>query len=353
MDFISNFVRSKENNQIVFFVFVAFLLVAIAGVVFVVVQDNYLRFRDKKRQRIETRIKELFFDFLFQNTDVAKVSDKELKPLLKFRKHNFKLFDNVLVESLNSLKGNYKDRIKDFYYHLDFPRTKLKSLSKFWVSNSNKSRMLEELSSFGCREVIPLLDTNSQNHNFRLFSIISKINLLGFEAFEIFSNFRYTLSHYEQILILEKLANINQNIIPNPDFLLKSSNDSNVLLGLRYLERFFYPDNFEYVITLLNHPNSEVQIQALQVIQTFQYKEAKSAVLDLFNSSVFSVQLKAVACLFTIMEKDDTYLIEEICRKHKNPIIRKEMYSGFLKLDPTYRIFNLDFDRSIAILDDD
>lgn len=206
---------------------------------------------------------EILFSLVFNNTPLdiilGSVAYKS-----NIQKDLFKatLLQNIITLHIN-YAGEYNLKLEDFYKKtglIDLSYAKLRS-SEWNVQCEG----IRELTQMEVKESIYEIKKHiGNNHStLTLESICGIIRLNGLEGLNILTDYTQPINDWIQLNILYEIDHSDRSEVRSFAGLLKSKNDSVVLLGLRLIIKFNQMENEHLVKELqINHNTPKIRIEA-------------------------------------------------------------------------------------------
>ncbi|MBZ9729439.1 hypothetical protein LB467_07040 [Salegentibacter sp. JZCK2] len=214
------------------------------------------------RKKNTAHINETLFAIAF---DGATPKDFNDDPLFK-RNWRRKLYKRQFLKELIKLHRLYGGEIahKLRQCYTDFRLIQLsysKIRSRRWEV---KCAGIQELGEMEIKKAVPVIleYTRSRNDTLKMVALIEVIHLSGLKGLSLLEDYTEPLNDWIQLNLLESIKEANISEVPDFDYLLKSTNDTIVVFGLRLVTLFHQSHHIKTVQSLQNSPSRKINTQA-------------------------------------------------------------------------------------------
>lgn len=123
---------------------------------------------------------------------------------------------------------------------------------------------IQELSEMEIKKAVPVIleHTKSKNETLKMVALTEVLHLKGLEGLSLLEDYQEPLNDWIQLNLLESIKEANWNNVPDFGYLLKSTNESIVVFGLRLINLFHQNQNLIEVKNLQNTPSRKIQLEA-------------------------------------------------------------------------------------------
>jgi hypothetical protein len=214
------------------------------------------------RKKNTAHINQTLFSIAF---DGATLQDFQNDPLFK-RNWRRKLYKRQFLKELIKLHrlygGEIALNIRKCY--TDFRLIQLsysKIRSRRWEI---KCAGIQELGEMEIKKAVPIIleYTRSNNDTLKMVALIEVIHLSGLKGLTLLENYTEPLNDWIQLNLLESIKEANISEVPDFGYLLKSTNDTIVVFGLRLVTLFHQSQHLTTVKSLRNTPFRKINMQA-------------------------------------------------------------------------------------------
>ncbi|MEL1240422.1 HEAT repeat domain-containing protein [Flavobacterium flavipallidum] len=329
LEFFQNSIDSINSMHVIIQMCI-YLSVILSTIIFIsLVYLKNLRDRLKIKRRIESTYAKKYesdlIEYLYASDDeMATDQQQKIIEYLKKCSHN-RLKRKIIIKTFIRLKddvsGETADAIQNLYYETGLITSATKKLkSKKWDA---VARAIRELTQFEIKEahdeIIQLINHPKKEVRFEIQKYL--VQLFRFEGLEFLNIIENQLSEWDQIQLIEILSRFKNLEVPDMNEWLRSKNDSVVSFTLKLVRIHNQFGVQEEIITLFNHPNPEIRIEAINLISHLGIYEA----VGILKDGLFERTLDEQIAFFKMMEEmsmpDDLEFIKDYVN-HDNFFIR-------------------------------
>ncbi|MGM0934860.1 MAG: hypothetical protein ACQEWD_15600 [Bacteroidota bacterium] len=123
---------------------------------------------------------------------------------------------------------------------------------------------IQELGEMEIKKAVPIIleHTKSSNDTLKMVALIEVINLSGLKGLSLLEDYTEPLNDWIQLNLLESIKEANISEVPDFGYLLKSTNETIVVFGLRLISLFHQSHHLPIVKALLNTSSRKINLQA-------------------------------------------------------------------------------------------
>lgn len=313
-----------------------------------------LRDRLKIKERIEAtyfkKYESVFIEYLYasESVEITLAQRKTIEYLKKSAKNKLKrkLIIQTFLKLKNEISGETAAAIQNLYCEIGFVDGAMSKLrSRKW---DNIARAIRELSQFEIKEAHGEIIQLINHSKIEVRNEIQKylVKLFGFKGLEFLDVLKNQLSEWDQIQILEILNKCDTSEIPDLTKWLLSSNDSVVSFTIKLTKIYNQTEANDTIITLFDHRNPEIRLQAIDAIDRLGIYEA----VALLKETVFLRSMDEQVAFFKVLEEVSTSTDIEFIKEfanHENFYIRVSVMKILnlitVDADNTFKIISTDF----------
>lgn len=244
---------------------ICIILISLA-IFFFLVTTIYLRLRKKRRktlrQRYAQHIERILFSIAFDQATMTDLRrDKDFN-----RRWKKKVYRNQFLEELIKLHrlygGDIALKLQEFYRIsglLKLSYHKIRS-GKWYL----KCEGIQELSEMEIKKAAPIIleHTKSQNDTLKMVALIEVLHLQGLKGISLLQDYKEPINDWIQLNLLESIKEAQTSEVPEFGFLLKSSNQSLIIFGLRLVSLYHQNQYLPQVKDLQLSSSYQVRLQA-------------------------------------------------------------------------------------------
>ncbi|MGF7080328.1 HEAT repeat domain-containing protein [Mucilaginibacter sp. UYCu711] len=184
--------------------------------------------------------------------------------LIYLKKRNRREFAiKQLINVDINLAGSAEKNMVQLYLRLNLKKNSLKKFySRKWNIKATGIYELYMMEQADMQDEI-FLDTNHPNEFVRMEAQIAMISFQGFKGLNFLTDLTMPLNNWRQIKLLDELARFTPTIMEDVPVWLLSKNDYVTLFALRLIEIYRQAGVHDIVVSLLNHKNQKIKIQAI------------------------------------------------------------------------------------------
>lgn len=295
----------------------------IATLVLVAVIYLYL-YAKKRNYKIKERILETLNEWIGEMMVEQSEPEINIPPGLAkfFRKEDNRHF---IIESLINIKKNLTGATADttvyLYEKLNLRHDSLKKLkSAAW---HNKTQGIYELYMMNQRDQQAAIFeyTNSKNEYVRMEAQTAVIGFSGFEGLVFLDNLTYPLHEWQQIKLLEQLAAIDSDAMPNLPVWLRSPNDYVVQFALKLADIYQQFHVNEIVVDRLKSDNERIRYQAIKTLGIIANETTANALIEQYPAETIENKLEIIKQLAVIGGSDDLPFLTERLKEEDDSLV--------------------------------
>jgi len=220
-----------------------------------------------------------------------------------------KTFTEELLSAKKNLSGVAGENLKYLYYQLGLEKYALQNLRRsHWHL---KSKAIQELTLMDMHDLKQdlFVFTNNKNELVRMEAQVAVVQFSGFDGLAFLDEITYSISEWQQMKLLQKLANFPPMLV-KIDGWLRSSNDSVVLFALKLARNFHTFDSHDIIISCLQHDNPRIRLEAIHCLAEIYTPETSVHLISRYWRESLVNQLAIIKVLQNIASEDDmTFLV--------------------------------------------
>ncbi len=207
----------------------------------------------------------------------------------------------IVLELLSlhrSVSGSIRQRAQGIYKELKLYSEPLISL-RYYLSNK-KYNAIREFSAIGFDDEKYLILNQLRNKNclLRREAQIALVKLnLGSDIFDFLYDYKYYLTDYEQVMLLDSVMNKERKTIINLDKLLNSKNETVVLFGIRLVGNLGQVSDFDKIGSFLTHSNQKICGAAIDTLVKFNEPIVQSKLIKVFDCQCYENKIKILKAI--------------------------------------------------------
>jgi hypothetical protein len=318
----------------------AFLMLAL----FYLSSVFYFRARLKSKANREAELKKdlapMISKFLFYTEEDPLEARREYVQLKIEIRQLLKngLTRTVLSEVLRDLKkdvsGSARNELLRLYSDLGLQEDAIQRLkSRRWQVLSKAILELTEMEVRGAYGLIKKF-VNHRSSIVRKQAQMATVSLKNEGITYFLDSNRYHISEWQQLKLLDVIRQLDGFEAPKFKNWLTSKNAYVVLFALRLIKYYKQNDASKAIITLLNHRNQQIKVEAIQCIREFFIQDAKEPLKVAFANGNEEVKLLILDTLGLIGNIDDIKFLQNIVNKGTTHIISSKASSVINTLKP-------------------
>lgn len=353
LELLKNSVDTLNNSHPIIQLCIYGTIILIISIVILLFYLKNLRYKLRIKGRIEATYQKKYesdlIEYLYAG-DEQEINEQQ-KQIVRYLKKcaenslKRKIIIKTFLKLKDDISGETADAIQNLYYQtglIDSATGRLKS--KKW---DTVARAIRELTQFEIKEahdeIILLINHPKKEVRNEIQKYLVK--LFRFEGLEFLNVLENELSEWDQIQLLEILNKFNNLHIPDIGNWLRSANQSVVSFALKLAKIYKQFDAKDDIITLFNHSNADIRIEAINLVTHLGIFEA----VTILKKDLFDRTLDEQIAFFKMMEEmampEDIPFVEEHIQ-HENFFIRisvmKIMNLITVEDNNTFKINNAD-----------
>lgn len=273
-------------------------------------QRSRLRTKERIQKVYQKKYESDLIEYLYSSTEDNQISIEQQQIVNYFKKCSTnrlkrKLIISTLLKLRNEISGETADAIQKLYYQTEMMNSASSKLKhKKW---NVVARAINELTQFEIKEVhdeiIQLI--NHPKREVRKEIQMYLVKLFHFKGLDFLDLLTTPLSEWDQIQLLEILQNFDDQEIPDITNWLNSSNNSVVIFALKLAKIYNQFEAKDAIINLLNHPEKEIRIEAIEVLSHMGVVEAATILKTNFERLSLDEQIAFFKMMENMHEASD------------------------------------------------
>lgn len=268
MDRLKNEILSFSTGEWLLVICIALILLSI---VFFLMTTIYLRMNKLRRktlnQKYAQHIEKMLFSIAFDQATMTDLrGDKDFN-----RRWKKKVYRDQFLEELIKLHrlygGDIALKLQEFYRISGLLKLSYNKIrTRKWYL---KCEGIQELSEMEIKKAAPIIleHTKSQNETLKMVALIEVLHLQGLKGISLLRDYKEPINDWIQLNLLESIKEAQTTEVPEFGFLLKSSNQSLVIFGLRLVSLFHQNQYLGQVKDLQLSSSRQVKIQAERTLE--------------------------------------------------------------------------------------
>lgn len=254
-----------DLQDIEIFLIVCILLFSLSIILFIglIITSRLNKIRKEiYRKKNTAHINQTLFAIAFDGATREDFIDDRLFKKNWRRKLYKRQFLKELIKLHRLYDGEIAHKLRQCY--TDFRLIQLsysKIRSRRWEV---KCAGIQELGEMEIKKAVPVIleHTRSSNDTLKMVALIEVINLSGLKGLSLLEDYTEPLNDWIQLNLLESIKETNLSEVPDFGYLLKSTNETIVVFGLRLITLFRQSHHLPIVKALLNTSSRKINLQA-------------------------------------------------------------------------------------------
>lgn len=323
-----SFVRSQDLKYQVVVFFMLFMLATSMALIVFVFWHRYWRSR-KQRMRtwVKTQLEPFFQELILSGEDDPFTLQKELKKIETlipsgYEKYSESACRAILFELEQLYVGETKNTIKTIYSMLQLDKHAIETLKS--GSAEEKAGALAELRRMDMKrwlfEILPY--TNHPFYLIRREAQLAAIALGGWKGLDFLNDLSVPITEWQIQRMVIRIARLPITKHSDKSGWFASSNPSVRILAMRLARHYQWTDLHPLVTANLDHPDREVQTEALHCLGQWNFPFPVMEVIErVFNYSP-PVQKTALHYLAQFASDEESLLLEPLLYHHERTTVR-------------------------------
>lgn len=267
--------------------------------------------REARHNRLTAFYENLVSSYLEEKNARKSIMQKLHQQLTS--KERARLLVNVIILYKGNFSGEYGQSLNELFTSLDLHRYSMRKLrSAKW---NKRAEGIQELTRMTIRDAAPDLVKflDARERDVRMLAVSALAELSGYDALNYIEERNYELSEWEQLVLLERFLSLPKANVPDVARLLRSQNDSLVLLALHLVKHLNQYHAGAEVILLLRHSNVKVKLLAIEAAAALLLTECIPVLVQVFPSENRTVQVSIIGTMGEIGSSNDIdFIIEQV-----------------------------------------
>ncbi len=279
------------------------LLFTVLGITFFAL-SGYSRIlasiNNRRREKIKHRYIELIIPLIFEESGTKEAYDKALHSFRKEflgKRGRRQLLLNVLVEQHDDLSGEAAQRVRQVYIDLELFKDSFAKLKDYqWHIKVKGIRELAQMQvSEASKNIEGFID--SKNTILAKEALLGLVQLREFKALAYINRYRYELSDWQMLSILEVLSSFDRENIPSFARWLDSEKNSMVIFCLRLIAVFHQREAEYQVVKLLENKERSIRKEAVRTMRALQLNNHVDLIVGIYQTETKDVRLEILGAV--------------------------------------------------------
>lgn len=331
------------------FVIIPFIFLISTTLVILLIRNQYMSIKlEKRKKSIEDDVNTLLTELIFLKENGEHIANKieAFKLQIPFHK---KWCQNYMLHKILEINQTFHvdQRLhRDIFMRFGFDRISNRLLRhKKWYLNSlgiyRMQRMHVESKS---KQIAAFLkDTNPEIKSNALIAMVT----LSPEKFAALRDHKEPLTKADEMKILDLIYESQPNMPANSKKLLKSTNISIVVLGIKLMVQYKEKFSLIQMSKLIRFPNVQVRKEATKAVGKLKMLEANDILISQYHlEQDKKVKINILRSLKSIGNQKSAFYLESMLATESNSDIKFEMVNCINKLDPAF--FDNSYSMTIA-----
>lgn len=221
------------------------------------------------------------------------------------------LFLQKLAESEKKFSGAAQNKLKDLFRAYGLQEEALKKLSQKKVHLIAGG--IQELTAMNVEEALPKIATFLSHPSAQVYqeAQYAIVHFKGFEGLHFLDSISSRISEWQQLRLLISINHIPDHSSEHIKSWMESSNDSVVIFTLKLLRKFQILSLYSSVINLLDHPSSEVRIQAVQTLLSLENSSTITHLMEVYPNQQVEVQKEILKVMKKSKDQHSTDFLKD------------------------------------------
>jgi hypothetical protein len=314
---------------------VVFAILIVLLFLYILIYQGVLRARQKQLDRWSALADKVIYKVIFHEKDdpnnyqgeelfdiVSRTVVKISPVITKYLKN--KNFRKILTQKLISVKLNMSGIASDNLTRL-FRQLELDNHILEMLNSSSWSKIASAIQQIGIMEL--------DEYKARLFEFVDNkrglirveaqnaiLKFYKFEGLRFLDNATYPITEWQQIKLLNQLADLPTENFTGIDVWLDSQNDTIVLFALKLVKNYHRFELYDKVVACLKHKNSTVRKQAIIVLKFLPSERSAALLIDIYFTETSNNQLAILHTLASIGSENEIQFLVALLSDDVNAV---------------------------------
>jgi HEAT repeat protein len=291
------------------------LLLSIVLLIGILISRTINNRRDRQREYWHNQFEDLLIKLLFE-PEYQKGQPKYDKVIKKYHADQLSLLGReVLVKDMSEthkgVRGETGEQIEQLFEDLGLDKYAAQMIKKGpWYKTA---KGLREIAEFNVKKHLKLALNlvDHPNKILRSEAQYAAISLGGIDVLHFVEKLKTELTEWQQLVILERLLRFQLEAIPDVSHWLSLKNDSVVIFASKLMVQFNQLRAGDELIKLLDHPNDQIKISAIDALRRLNIRESAQPILEHYFNVKPEVQKHILICLSEVGNRGSVDLIKK------------------------------------------
>ncbi len=264
---------------------IIFFCTAILTIIFIIIR-LWLNKKRRIRYKKWKHMADLLIRSVILNEDEPEKAGAvpltiRVQNLLENPEFKAKLSKQILAAKKN-ISGASALHLQHLYEQLHLHKFAAKQLnSKHWHL---KAKAIQELGIMGQKKYLNKIyrHTNSKNELVRMEAQTAIVKLFGFEGLRFLDVISTQITDWQQIKLLQELAQLPPIFFSGIENWLESANESVVIFALKLAKNYHRFELYPQIVNCLDHPIPRVRSEAILALEKIYTADTSSLLLERF-----------------------------------------------------------------------
>ncbi len=294
----------------------------------------------RKTKQLKNEFSPMISEFIFLEADATKdeksknVSLKvEIRELLK-NNFNRKTVAEILLDLRKDVSGSAQKQLFELYKDLGLHKASYKKLRSWrWETISQGIRELTKMQVAESYSFITRF-INDKRGTIRKQAEIAVVTLKPEGLNYFLDTTKHRISEWQQLKLMEVLANKENYIPPSFKVWLTSKNKYVVLFALRLIKHYDQNDANTTIIELVKHKNNRIKREAIDCINSFHVTDALETLKTVFWKCTPDIKIAILDAIGNIGKKEDIDFLKLIENKEYSFSVRSKALAAINMISP-------------------
>ncbi|SKB31187.1 HEAT repeat domain-containing protein [Daejeonella lutea] len=234
--------------------------------------------------------------------------------------HFRQLMMRELIAAKQNMTGAASVNLKNLFRQLELDQDALEMVrSNSWYLKASGIQYLGIMEMAEHKNLV-MPFTNSKSGLVRVEAQNAILKFSGFDGLRFLDDASFPITEWQQIKILEELAQLPTEHFTGIEKWLKSSNDTVVIFALKLARNYFRFELYDHVISCLNHANPEVRYNAILAAKQLQTETTASDILKFYEFDTERNQLAIIRVLEDLRSENNLPFLLNVFLEESNQL---------------------------------
>jgi hypothetical protein len=245
---------------------------------------------------------------------------KQLRKLLRKEAFRSRLMNKIVTASRN-VSGTASENLSRLFRQLQLDIDIMRMLDTgIWYKQATALELMGFMKLTTHKDIV-FRYVDHQSGLVRMEAQDAVLRFYGFEGLHFLTHTKHHLSEWQQMKLLEELAQLPHEDFKGINEWFKSENDTAIIFALKLVRIYYRFELFQEVLATLEHPNPDVRFHAISVLKALPSPEAVPSLIKVYSAESPINQVEILKVLQEIASETEVEFLAGLLHDQEFDII--------------------------------